>query len=88
MDFSGKPEIDLDNDSADIVLLYDVLHHISNRKTLLDEIYRISKPNVLVSVYLHTHLKPEKISREMESANFCLESEYKNCILNFRKDMK
>jgi ubiquinone/menaquinone biosynthesis C-methylase UbiE len=100
IDASGKLEIEFVRKSIDIVLLFDVLHsyyfpQVDDRRKLLNEIYRILKPNGLLSVY-PKHMEAEA-KGEIESANFYLESEHlmmiihdnkdfeEGCILNFRK---
>jgi len=80
--------IQLDNECIDVVLLYDVLHYYyypraEDRRQLLGEIYRVLKPNALLSFYpthLESHMEPklEDVEREIREANFHLESEYPN----------
>ena len=69
----GGTKIKLDDKSVDVVLLYDVFHdyyfYYDERKILLSEIYRISKPNALVSVY-PTHMELEKVKGELERIGF------------------
>ena len=50
---SGGVKIDLENESLDFVLLYDVLHYLKTRerKILYSEIYRVLEPDGLLSVY-------------------------------------
>jgi ubiquinone/menaquinone biosynthesis C-methylase UbiE len=100
IDTSGDTEIGLDDESVDVILLYDVLHsyyfpQADDRRKLLDEIYRVSKPDTLISV-CPTHMETEKLKEEFESANFYLESEYSGMfvvhgnieegqLLNFKK---
>jgi len=82
------PEIDLDNECLDAVLLYDVLHHYyyphaEERRRLLAEIHRVLRENALLSFYpthLESYMKPqfEDIEREIREANFDLEIEYTN----------
>ena len=70
---SNKSKIPLEDDSVDVVLLYDVLHSYyftsSERKDLIKEIYRISKSNALISVY-PKHMNLGDIKDELEKANF------------------
>ena len=40
----------LPDDSVDVVLLYDVLHHVSDKDALLRELHRVLKPGGLLSV--------------------------------------
>ena len=50
---SGEVKLSLGNDSIDVVLLYDILHYLKQeeRKILYGEVYRVLKPNALLSVY-------------------------------------
>ena len=84
IDTSGDTEIGLDDD-VDVILLYDVLHshyfpQADDRRKLLDEIYRVSKPGTLISV-CPTHIETEELKEEIESASFCLESEYSGMLV-------
>jgi len=96
---SGELKIPLKDESLDVVFLYDVLHSYylgaEERKRLLEEVYRASKTNALISVY-PKHMELENIVRELERADFRLERRSfkrllhtdnydKGYILNFRK---
>ncbi|MCK4339232.1 MAG: class I SAM-dependent methyltransferase [Candidatus Cloacimonetes bacterium] len=50
---NGNLNINLKSNYIDFVLLYDILHYLKleNRKTLYQEIYRVLKPNSILSVY-------------------------------------
>ena len=52
---SSELKTPLRDESIDMVLLYDVLHSyyfsVDERKKLLREVYRVLKPNALLSVY-------------------------------------
>jgi ubiquinone/menaquinone biosynthesis C-methylase UbiE len=85
METSGKLKIDLEDESVDVVLLYDILHYYyfpraSDRRRLLPEVYRILKPGALLSVYpthlqSNMHPKLEDVKREINDAKFHLERE-------------
>ena len=86
LDASGNSGIALDNESVDVVLLYDILHYYyfpeeDDRRRLLCEVYRVLQPNGLLSIY-PTHLesdmepKIDDVRREIEGANFHEENEY------------
>lgn len=107
LDTSKGSGIGLDNESVDVVLLYDVLHRYyfpraEDRRQLLREVYRVLTPNALLSLYpthLQSYMEPklEDVEREIQEANFHLESEYsgmlivhggnleKGVVMNFRK---
>jgi len=89
METLGKPEIDLADESVDVVLLFDVFHshyfsQTSERRKLLGEIYRIMKPSAFVSVW-PKHMESQA-RREIESANFYLESEYTGALIHDNHD--
>ena len=50
---AGPLEVDIESNSVDVVLLYDVLHYFtqSQRRKLIRQMYRILKPSGLLSVY-------------------------------------
>ena len=76
---AGKLKIPLGDKSVDMVLLYDVLHpyyfSVDERSELLREVYRVLRPNMLLSVYPE-HMESREIKREIEEVNFCFEVEY------------
>lgn len=73
MDTSGEEEIGLDNGSVDVVLLYDIFWYFpltDNRlPKLLAEVYRVSKPEALISFY-PKHVNLERLKAKIESAGF------------------
>jgi len=50
----------LHTSSIDVILLYDILHHLNNLNTVLEELHRILKPEGILSVSDH-HLKHDEI---------------------------
>jgi len=77
-------ETGLTSGSIDIVLLYDILHHLKEFGGVLAELHRVLKPGGILSVNDH-HLKQEEIiSRVTGSALFRL-SEKKESSINFAK---
>jgi ubiquinone/menaquinone biosynthesis C-methylase UbiE len=101
METSGKLEIELIDESVDVVLLFDVFHsyyfpQAGDRRRLLGEIYRIMKPSALLSVW-PKHMESEA-EDEIKNANFHLAEELsemlilhnnnleKGRILSFRKE--
>ena len=88
---SGELKIPLEDESVDVILLYDVLHSYYftavERKELLTGVYRISKPDALISVYpKHTledgsiqefrRLSLSDVKREIEASNFVFERRF------------
>ena len=86
LDPLDKSRIGLDNESVDVVLLYDVLHYYyfpkeKDRRQLLREVYRVLKPNGLLSVYpthLESNMEPklDDIKKEIEESYFHEEDKY------------
>lgn len=81
---SVKLKIPMKNESVDVVLLYDVLHYVDERRKIIDEVYRVMKSGGLLSVYPKHHrsdsplmglanLTLKDIIKEIEEAGFCLE---------------
>ena len=91
VDTSDKATIKLVNESVDVVLLYDVLHYYyfseeKDRRKLLSEVYRVLKPDGLLSFYpthLESHMEPRlnDVKGEIEESNFCEENEYTGMIM-------
>ena len=80
---SGQIQIDLENDTIDVVLFYDVLHYHEkkDREKLYAEAYRVLKQDGLLSIYpKHTlednpimefqNLSLGEIKQEIQSSNF------------------
>jgi len=86
---TGEPKIALEDESVDVVLLYDVLHYMSKdeRKKLFGEIYRVLNPGGFLSVYpKHTSenhplwelagITREHVKREIKGANFSFKRKF------------
>jgi ubiquinone/menaquinone biosynthesis C-methylase UbiE len=89
MDTSGQLSIDLTDKPVDAVLLFDVFHsyyfpQAGDRRKLLGQIYRVMKPSAFISVW-PKHMESEA-KREIESANFYLESEHSGILIHDNKD--
>jgi len=83
----GNLKIELENKSVDVVLLYDVLHLIDNRKKLYFEVHRVLQNSGFLSVYpKHNkfdmprwglkNMTPKDIKNEIEAFGFSFEEEY------------
>jgi len=82
---SSDLRISLEKESADLVLLYDVIHLIEDRARLFAEIFRILEPDGVVSIY-PMHVKKDEVLRQMRESRFFLKAEkYEGNILNFGK---
>jgi ubiquinone/menaquinone biosynthesis C-methylase UbiE len=98
LDTSNESGTGLDNESVDVVLLYDVLHYYyfpraEDRRQLLREVYRVLKPSALLSLYpthLQSYMEPklEDVEREMQEASFYLECEYSGTLIIHDKDLE
>jgi ubiquinone/menaquinone biosynthesis C-methylase UbiE len=91
IDTSGDLKIPLKDESVDIVLLYDVFHsyyfsQMDDRRKLLEEVYRVSKRDALISVW-PKHMESEA-EEEIESANFYLEREYSGTLIHDNEDIE
>jgi len=85
----GKIKTNLKDNLIDVVLLYDIIHLVGkndssvlqDRKKLYKEIFRVTKPNALVSVYpmhLSTHTDINNINevkKELLDSGFGFEKE-------------
>ena len=75
----------LEDESVDVVLLYDAIHLIENWATLFAEIRRTLKSDGLVSIY-PMHIETDELLRQMRESYFSLAAEkYEGNILNFVK---
>jgi ubiquinone/menaquinone biosynthesis C-methylase UbiE len=91
LDTSNESGTGLDDESLDVVLLYDVLHHYyfpraEARRQLLRESYRVLRPSGLLSFYpthLQSYMEPtlDDVEREIQEANFYLECEYSGTLV-------
>jgi ubiquinone/menaquinone biosynthesis C-methylase UbiE len=56
----------LPGNSIDVVLLYDTFHDLSDPNTVLEELYRILKPNGILSFNDH-HMRENEITSKVSS---------------------
>lgn len=83
---SSDLSTDMERETADVVLLYDVIHLVEDRKELFVEIYRILKSDGIVSIY-PMHVEKDEVLRQMRESHFFMKSEkFGGNILNFGKD--
>ena len=85
IDTSGEVETRLDDNSVDVVLLYDIFWYFPPWKPkltkLLTEIYRILKPNALLSV-LPKHVDQTKLKNKIEEAGFKLKNDFFETVIH------
>lgn len=91
MDTSGEPEINLADESIDVVLLFDVFHEHyfpdgNERERLLNEFHRILKSDGVLSVY-PKHME-SRAKDEVNSADFYLASEYSGTLIHDNRDLE
>ena len=85
LDTSGELKIPLEDESVNVVFLYDVFNEYyfpstGARRELLEEIRRILKPNGILSVWLR-RIEPEKAKDEIGNAHFYLLSGYSKMLI-------
>jgi ubiquinone/menaquinone biosynthesis C-methylase UbiE len=101
IDVLKEIQVPLQKESIDVVLLYDVIHLVDDRKKLLTEINQVLKPNALLSVYPKHHqekmnMELDDVKEKIESVGFRFERMFNKTlmhddsleqgyILNFRK---
>jgi ubiquinone/menaquinone biosynthesis C-methylase UbiE len=93
MGTSGKLEIELADESVDVVLLFDVFHSFyfpqaGDRRRLLGEIYRIMKPSAFLSISVWPNLIEPESEDEINNANFRLEKEVSETLTDGNKDLE
>ena len=82
---SGKVEIPIDGETLNHVLLIDVLQEISDKESLLGEIYRILKSDGLMTVY-PMHIDADEVIRTASETKLRLkERKFHERILVFGK---
>jgi len=57
----------LPDNSLDVVLLYDIFHHLGDRDRVLKELHRILKPDGILSFSDH-HMKENEIAAEVTNS--------------------
>ena len=77
-------DTNLDAKSIDVVICFDVMHAIADKKALLKEFYRVLKPNGYLSFDDHHYTEKEIIELFSDSDLFQLE-EQQDKIFNFKK---
>ena len=93
METSGELEIELNDESVDVVLLFDVFHSFyfpqaRDRRRLLGEIYRIMRPSAFLSISVWPNLMESESEDEIKHANFRLEKEVYETLTDGNKDLE
>lgn len=82
---TSEVEIGLDNESVDVVLLYDIFWYFPSTNPrlikLLDEVYRFSKSDALISVY-PKQIDSEQLKDKIESVGFHLKDRYPGILIH------
>ena len=74
----------LEGESMDVVLLYDILHDLSDPAGVLKELHRVLKPSGILSVSDH-HLKEPEIVSGVTGSNLFHLSQKNQYTYSFRK---
>ena len=86
-----KTDLPLPDKSVNIILLYDIFWYFSlddkRLRTLLDEVYRISKGNAIISVYPE-HIDRHMLKQRIEDASFIMEKESLKSLIHDNKFKK
>jgi len=93
METSGEPEIELADETVDVVLLFDVFHSFyfpqaGDRRRLLGEMLRIMKPSAFLSISVWPNLIEPESEDEIKNANFRLEKEVPETLTDGNKDLE
>jgi ubiquinone/menaquinone biosynthesis C-methylase UbiE len=93
METSGELEIELADETVDVVLLFDVFHSFyfpqpGDRRRLLDEMRRIMKPSGFLSISVWPNLIEPESEDEIKNANFRLEKEVSETFVNGNKELE
>ena len=93
METSGELEIELNDESVDVVLLFDVFHSFyfpqaHDRRRLLGEIYRIMRPSAFLSISVWPNLMESESEDEIKNVNFRLEKEVYETLTDGNKDLE
>jgi len=88
----SKPNTNLQDESVDVILVYDVMHEIGNRRALLEELSRVLKGDGILSVFPMHMGTGSMLDVMKECGLFCLRDRYSppgykaaSEILNFDK---
>jgi ubiquinone/menaquinone biosynthesis C-methylase UbiE len=93
METSGELEIELADETVDVVIMFDVFHSFyfpqaADRRRLLDEIRRIMKPSGFLSISVWPNLIEPESEDEIKNANFCFAKEVPETLTDGSKDLE
>ena len=93
METSGELEIELSDETVDVVLLFDVIHSFyfpqaGDRRRLLGEIRRIMKPSAFLSISVWPNLLEPEIEDEIKNVYFRLEKEVPETLADGNNDIE
>lgn len=85
METSGELKIDLEDESVDAVLLYDIFWYFPltdpRLPKLLDEVHRVTRSDALISVY-PKHIDSEQLKNKIQSVGFRLKNKYSGTLIH------
>ena len=74
----------LPDESVDVVLLYDTIHMIADKRALLEELHRIVKPGGALSIWVG-HMKVDDVVEIVEKSDLFALRDRRGAVLNFEK---
>ena len=80
-------DTDLPNQSIDVILLYDTIHQIRDKRALLEELHRVMKSNGLLSI-LVDRMKVEDVLEIAEKSGLFSLKDKRGRLLNFEKRLE
>lgn len=74
----------LPDESIDVILLYDTIHQIKDKRALLKELHRVMKSNGLLSILVE-HMRPEDVLAIVEKDGLFSLKDRHGKIVNFER---
>ena len=81
----SEGDTSLENETVDVAMLFGVLPEIKDKERVLNEMYRILKPEGFLSTRFCFHISKEEIIELMEKTGLFTLIKQKGKILNYRK---
>ncbi len=74
----------LQGENIDVILLYDTIHQIKDKRALLKELHRVTKSNGLLSILVE-HMRPEDVLEIAEKDGLFSLKDQRGRLLNFER---
>ena len=68
----------------DVVLLYDTIHMVSDKRGMLEELNRVLKPGGILSIWV-AHMKVDKVMAIVEEGGLFTWKGRHGAVINFEK---